>query len=46
MEKVKGLMVAVDDRLAQLEGAEPASEEEAEQEQRQQPTRHAKKATA
>lgn len=28
MEKVKGLMVAVDERLAQLEGAEPESEED------------------
>ncbi|KAL4139588.1 hypothetical protein PRIC2_003083 [Phytophthora ramorum] len=28
MEKVKGLMVTVDDRLAQLEGAEPDSEQE------------------
>ncbi|KAE8998545.1 hypothetical protein PR003_g19521 [Phytophthora rubi] len=43
MEKVKGLMVTVDDRLAHLEGAEPAeSEEEAEQEQ--EPTKRKAKA--
>ena len=34
MEKVKGLMVTVDDRLACLEGAEPESEEEAARQQR------------
>ncbi|KAF4320498.1 hypothetical protein BBO99_00007291 [Phytophthora kernoviae] len=33
MEKVKGLMVTVDDRLAQLEGGEVESEEEAPQSQ-------------
>ncbi|KAG7386994.1 hypothetical protein PHYPSEUDO_014870 [Phytophthora pseudosyringae] len=48
MEKVKGLMVTVDDRLAQLEGAEPELEDEAEHEQEQeQPTRqHGRRAKA
>ncbi|KAG2784565.1 hypothetical protein PC129_g15082 [Phytophthora cactorum] len=38
MEKVKGLMVTVDDRLAHLEGAAPESEEEVERDQEQQQT--------
>ncbi|GMF30447.1 unnamed protein product [Phytophthora lilii] len=46
MEKVKGLMVTVDDRLAHLEGAEPESEEEAEHEPVAAPRRRGKKAKA
>ncbi|ETL38156.1 hypothetical protein F441_10523 [Phytophthora nicotianae CJ01A1] len=48
MEKVKGLMVTVDDRLAHLEGAAPESEDEIERDQEQEQTarQHGRKSKA